>query len=84
MTYFTYFVTNSDGISKKIVHYLSLNGFSSDEVQIRCLRKQQIPVNIEVFYFTGCIIYCTISIKDCMSLLEIVWENTAPMKIALR
>ena len=50
-------------------------------MKILCLRKQQ--TNIEVFLLCAVVFYKTSS-KDFLSLLEVVWKNTAFMKTAIR
>ena len=71
----------TDRVRKLFFTSLILNKFSCRNVQIPCLHEQQ--TNTEVFYVMHCSFY-TVWSKDFLSLLEVMWKNTACMETSVR
>ena len=79
MTYFGFWLFCTciwtERVRKLFSTSLILNEFSCGKMQMPCLRKQQ--MNIEVSYVMRFIFLL-------QSLLEVVWKNTASIATALR
>ena len=67
---------------KLFITPLILNKFSCGEVHLPCLCNQK--TNSEVFCVLCAVVFYTTSSKDILSLLEIVWKNTACMERSIR